>query len=128
MPIHFHRTFICPNHCSSLFFISLVHLIFSTIVLSLKHPLGSLRGGLCMQLSPDEKDLSKLLDVDFYASKKRTVTASIFEKLNSQVDGCPTSPFPCSSLSFTCAICYLPKVLCSSCGEEQLFPSVGDSS
>ncbi|XP_026193662.1 glutamate dehydrogenase 2 [Cyclospora cayetanensis] len=37
------------------------------------------------ELSPNEKDLSKLLDVDFYASKKRTVTASIFEKLNSQV-------------------------------------------
>lgn len=40
---------------------------------------------LAPQLSPNEKDISKLLDVDFYASKKRTVTASIFERLNSQV-------------------------------------------
>ncbi|KAL8455316.1 hypothetical protein Emag_000900 [Eimeria magna] len=37
------------------------------------------------QLSPTETNISKLLDVDFYASKKRTVTASIFQKLNSQV-------------------------------------------
>ncbi|KAL8271215.1 hypothetical protein Esti_004876 [Eimeria stiedai] len=36
------------------------------------------------QLSPTETNISKLLDVDFYASKRRTVTASIFQKLNSQ--------------------------------------------
>ncbi|KAL8432302.1 hypothetical protein Efla_000886 [Eimeria flavescens] len=37
------------------------------------------------QLSPTETNISKLLDVDFYASKRRTVTAIIFQKLNSQV-------------------------------------------
>ncbi|CDI79872.1 NAD-specific glutamate dehydrogenase, related [Eimeria acervulina] len=39
------------------------------------------------ELSPTEKDISKLLDVNFFASKKNTVTASIFQRLNEQLVG-----------------------------------------